>query len=76
MVCTVISSEKNQEFGDVERITIPACDGECEILPSHTEAFIELKAGEVILVKDKQKFSIPVTLGLCYIKNDNIVVVQ
>lgn len=74
MNCTIISPEASQEFKNAASVTLPAVNGELEILPGHAECFIELVGGAAVAVGGQQ---IPLAAagGVCHVQNDEVVVI-
>jgi F0F1-type ATP synthase epsilon subunit len=73
MRCKIISPSQSQEFQGVTSVTLPAFLGQMEILPGHSEAFVELQEGIVLLKNSKEK-SLPVSGGICHIKDDRVLI--
>lgn len=75
--CKIVSAQSNKAFEDLDSVTLPAKDGEMEVLPGHAEAFIKLSTGEVILIKsNREKISVPVLQAVCFVKDDSVVIIE
>ena len=55
MDCELISATKTENYSRLARITLPGVKGRLQIYPGHAEAFILLKAGEVVLISGSQQ---------------------
>ncbi len=75
MKCKIVSPDRTREFPRVAAVTLPASGGEMQILPGHAETFVKLRSGAVVL-KSKEKISLPVSESVCYVKNDEILIIQ
>jgi len=75
MRCRIIFQHKKEEFPKVTSVVLPAFAGEMEVLPGHAEAFIKLRAGTVVL-RNRTENSIDISSGVCYINNDEVLIIQ
>lgn len=73
MKCKIISLRQSQEFRGIMSVTLPASRGEMQILPRHGESFVKLQEGTIRLRDDKES-SLAISGGVCYIKNDEILI--
>jgi F0F1-type ATP synthase epsilon subunit len=73
MRCKIISLERIQEFRGIGSVTLPVVGGERQILPGHAESFFRLGEGTIVLEGGGQK-SWPVSGGVCYVKDDKILI--
>ena len=74
--CKIISPTKAKFFKELKSITLPAWHEQAQILPSHAEAFILLKKGQIALeLADGSKRFVEIQKGGFYIKDDQAVVI-
>ncbi len=73
----VSSKDKKEAYSDVRRIFLPGVNGRLEILPGHAESFFLLQSGEVTMEAGSgAKNSITLVRGLCWAKDDRIVLMK
>lgn len=76
MNCTITSLKTTKNYKNIQSIILPASSGQMQILPNHAESFILLKQGNLALQpSSKQEEIIQIQSGLCYIKNNAVVVI-
>ena len=73
MNCKIISTDQSQEFQELTSVILPEVHGEMEILPGHAESFEILQEGVIILKNNSEK-EFPISGGVCYIKDDLILI--
>lgn len=74
MECLLVSSREKKQWKNIRCITLPAIQGEAEILPGHAESFIQLKAGKLVLKNQKEE-SFLINGGVCYVYNDKVLII-
>ena len=75
MNCIITSLKSTIIHEKVLSIILPTTSGEMEILNNYAESFMVLKAGNIIIRKNKETKSVPVISGECYIKDNNIIII-
>ncbi len=76
MICILTSKQKTSQYDSLRAIILPAVKGEMEVLAGHSEAFVVLRAGKVILKKIfGGQTEIQVNKGLAHIFQDKIVII-
>lgn len=83
ITCSITSPDKTTVYEKVVSVTLPAFLGQMQILPGHTEAFVLLKEGEVVvrqMDKSKEKEGdkdnvTHVAGGECYVKDDKVTII-
>ena len=74
--CTITSTKETKVYQNVQSIILPAYSGQLQLLPGHTEAFILLQTGKIILKRvHKQDELVQITKGECYAKNDLVSII-
>ncbi|PIR43722.1 hypothetical protein COV24_01560 [candidate division WWE3 bacterium CG10_big_fil_rev_8_21_14_0_10_32_10] len=75
LICKILSLEKNNEYSNIKRITLPSVKGFVEILSGYAESFIILKEGTIELYDNSNsKKEYPIKNGAGYIK-DNVLTI-
>ena len=72
MQCVIISPKDKEKYDSVDGVTLPAAGGEMEVRPGHAEMFVRLREGAVVVEGAKER-SVPVTNGVCFIRDDNVL---
>ena len=70
----IITPEKVVYENEVSQATLPVSDGEVTILPNHRSYIASLKAGEIMLKKDKEEIVMAVSGGFIEFDQNNLVV--
>ena len=74
--CEIISPTKKEIFQDVKSITLPAWQGEAQVLSGHAESFMALRDGEVILqLANGEKKNIQIKKAGFYIKDNKAIII-
>lgn len=72
MLLQIITPEKLEWSGEVEKVSIPATGGQITVLPKHIDMITATNAGEAIVTQNDKQFSLFVSEGSAQIKNDEI----
>ncbi|MCX6763161.1 MAG: ATP synthase F1 subunit epsilon [Candidatus Moranbacteria bacterium] len=70
----IVTPEKTVYENEVDQATLPVSDGEVTILPNHRSYIASLKAGEIMLKKDKEEIAMAVSGGFIEFDQNNLVV--
>lgn len=70
----VVAPEKEILKGQVEKIILPTTEGQITILPNHQPMITALKAGEVIIQKEKEIIPLAISGGLLKIDEKEVIV--
>ena len=74
--CTITSSAKTVVYKNVQSITLPAHSGQMQILPDHAESFVLLREGNAVFKKQNGETEMrQITNGICYFKNNALVII-
>jgi F0F1-type ATP synthase epsilon subunit len=73
--CRILTKEKPLFSSRIESATIPARNGQMQILEGHAESFVSLSKGKIILQVANGKIKdISVKAGLAHIYNNSLVI--
>ena len=70
----IITPERTVYENEVDQITLPVTDGEVTILPNHRSYIASLKAGEIMLLSDKEEIHLAVSGGFVEFDQNNLIV--
>jgi len=70
----ITTPEKVVFKDEVDSITLPTTTGEITILPNHLPLISVLKAGEILIKKNEQEFSMSVSGGFVEVLSTKVVV--
>lgn len=70
----IVTPEKTVLEDTIDQATLPIADGEVTILPNHQSYIGALKAGEVVLKKDKEEINLAVSGGFVEFNNNSLTV--
>ncbi len=70
----IVTPEKTVLEYTIDQATLPIADGEVTILPNHQSYIGALKAGEVVLKKDKEEINLAVSGGFVEFNNNSLTV--
>ncbi len=76
MQCLVASERESKQFDRLRAIILPAASGEMQVLAGHSEAFVLLRAGKIILEKifgGREEIEIPPAAA--YVFQDKVIVI-
>ena len=72
MLLQIITPEKLEWSGEIERVTLPAMGGQITVLPGHISMITGTVAGEVQIVQQQKQINLFITEGSAQIKNNEI----
>ncbi len=83
ITCLITSPDKTTVYEKVASVTLPASWGQMQILPGHSEAFVLLTEGNVVIRQiDKNKEGeadkdnvTRVKGGECYVKDNKVTII-
>ena len=70
----IVTPERTVYDNEIDQATLPVSDGEVTILPNHRSYIASLKAGEIMLKKEKEEIVMAVSGGFIEFDNNNLVV--
>lgn len=74
--CIITTSKNTIKYENIISVALPAFDGQMQILPGHSEAFILLNKGNIILHKyNNEKEVVEIIDGECYTKGNKVIIV-
>lgn len=77
MTCTITSRVATQNIDEVESVTLQTQTGQIELLPGHTEAFIQLEQGSIVCRKNSgEAITIVCASGVCHVRDDTILIIH
>jgi len=72
--CQLVSFKNREEIKFVRSLTLPAFNGEVQILPRHAECFLLLKSGKVLINTGEETREFQIKSGFCFLRNDQVII--
>ena len=75
MKLTILKIESPVYMGDFEKISLPATEGQIEILPDHAPFMSALKKGEISYTVDGKKETLEIEKGFVEVNKLEVLVI-
>lgn len=72
LILRIVSPEKVEYNGDVERVLVPGDLGQFEILVGHAPIISSLKTGDVVYVNSEGTHTLPITGGFVEVQKNAV----
>lgn len=72
MRCRILTASKTLFDDEADSLTVPAVNGEMEVLPGHAEAFAALATGAAVVLKGGKTWSFPIESGALHVHEDAV----
>ena len=72
MLLQIITPEKLEWSGEIDKVTLPAMGGQITVLPGHISMITAIIAGEVQINQQEKQINLFITEGSAQIKNNEI----
>ena len=75
MKLTILKIDKPVYMGDFEKVSLPAMEGQIEILPNHAPFMSALKKGEISYTVEGEKNSLEIEKGFVEVNKLEVLVI-